>query len=373
MESFEAKHEYLKFALKDGQLVSIDDVPNGNECGCQCPACGKDLCARNNGTKRIHHFAHQSGADCPGAVESSIHLLAKKVLKERFDDKNKSFRIQFSKRLNCCEYKTCPYFDDDICKSELQSIGPYDLKEYYDTCVVEAPDGDFRPDLLLTSSTKKDREPIYIEILYKHKCEESKVRSGKRIIEIKVESETDVLALGSMDIFKEDTECRFESKDRQSPVKFYFFNFQCKTATETPIERPFDVSHFILHKSGLTFCDRNSNCCDAIIKRFPSSKAELNIRFNRSSSVSDSHLGLVYLLDKGHAEKNCKLCTYFRADKNINSCALYIQCQTPHYPKENEAERCPYYEPNKVLIDEAREIINSNNIEIIEINNQKSC
>ena len=76
---------YLTYALNGkGSLVHIDDVPNGNECGCYCPHCNSELCAKNQGTgeKRIHHFAHKSGADCVGAVESALHKMAKDVIKE---------------------------------------------------------------------------------------------------------------------------------------------------------------------------------------------------------------------------------------------------------------------------------------------------
>ena len=75
--------KYLKYALNTkGELVHIDSVPNGNDCGCICPACKKPLQAKNKGTHRTHHFAHQSGVDCPTAYESSLHLLAKKKIQE---------------------------------------------------------------------------------------------------------------------------------------------------------------------------------------------------------------------------------------------------------------------------------------------------
>ena len=76
---------YLTYALnKEGNLVHVDKVPNGNECGCVCPHCKSALCAKNggDGEKMIHHFAHLSGADCVGAVESALHKMAKDVLSE---------------------------------------------------------------------------------------------------------------------------------------------------------------------------------------------------------------------------------------------------------------------------------------------------
>ncbi len=73
------KHSKLIYALKDGNIVSIADVPSGKECGCVCPACGDELIARK-GQKRMHHFAHRSNEDCEYGYESSLHLAAKDIL-----------------------------------------------------------------------------------------------------------------------------------------------------------------------------------------------------------------------------------------------------------------------------------------------------
>lgn len=72
-------HSKLIYALKDGNIVSIDDVSSGKECGCVCPACGDELIARK-GEKRMHHFAHRSNEDCEYGYESSLHLAAKAIL-----------------------------------------------------------------------------------------------------------------------------------------------------------------------------------------------------------------------------------------------------------------------------------------------------
>ena len=73
----------LTFALDESQtLVHVDDVPKGLKCGCFCPHCGAKLYAKNGGTIREHHFAHEHGAECEGAYESSMHRLAKEILQE---------------------------------------------------------------------------------------------------------------------------------------------------------------------------------------------------------------------------------------------------------------------------------------------------
>jgi len=74
---------YLVYAIApNGAMAHIDSVPNGMGCGCICPHCKDKLLAKNGGTLNAHHFAHRDGADCVGAVESALHMLAKEVLSE---------------------------------------------------------------------------------------------------------------------------------------------------------------------------------------------------------------------------------------------------------------------------------------------------
>ena len=54
----------LTYALKDGVLVHISQVPSGLQCGCKCPACGETLIAKK-GDKVIHHFVNNLGANEP--------------------------------------------------------------------------------------------------------------------------------------------------------------------------------------------------------------------------------------------------------------------------------------------------------------------
>lgn len=74
------EQKILTYALNaESNLVYVNDVPNGLECGCFCPKCHEQLVAKNAGKERTHHFAHKSGADCPGCHETMIHLLAKYI------------------------------------------------------------------------------------------------------------------------------------------------------------------------------------------------------------------------------------------------------------------------------------------------------
>ena len=74
---------YLTYAVgENGHLVHVDDVPNGEACGCTCPECESKLIAKNKGQHNQHHFAHVGGNDCVRAVESALHLMAKEILSE---------------------------------------------------------------------------------------------------------------------------------------------------------------------------------------------------------------------------------------------------------------------------------------------------
>lgn len=71
-------------SVATGELVHVDDAPNGKACGCVCPGpeCGQSLIARNNGKKKIHHFAHIGGTYAWSA-EYLLAELALEVIRER--------------------------------------------------------------------------------------------------------------------------------------------------------------------------------------------------------------------------------------------------------------------------------------------------
>ena len=63
-----------------GELVFVDDVPNGYECNCFCLNCHGKLNAKNNGEIKAHHFAHASGSDCKKGHENTLPLFVQRIL-----------------------------------------------------------------------------------------------------------------------------------------------------------------------------------------------------------------------------------------------------------------------------------------------------
>ena len=72
------------YSTIEKKLVHVDSVPNGYDCGCICVSCKKLLSARQGGNNE-HSFAHRSNMDeqdCHYFPESTIHSLAKQIIKE---------------------------------------------------------------------------------------------------------------------------------------------------------------------------------------------------------------------------------------------------------------------------------------------------
>jgi hypothetical protein len=72
----------LTLGLNSGVVVHVSEVASGIACHCFCPSCDEPLVAKK-GQLMQHHFAHQSGTECPGAQESAIHLAAKQAIARR--------------------------------------------------------------------------------------------------------------------------------------------------------------------------------------------------------------------------------------------------------------------------------------------------
>lgn len=64
----------------DRRLMHVAEVPAGLACWCRCPRCGSPLVARK-GALVAPHFAHAGGRACKGAWETTLHRLAKEVVR----------------------------------------------------------------------------------------------------------------------------------------------------------------------------------------------------------------------------------------------------------------------------------------------------
>ena len=176
---------------ENDSIIDIDNVSSEyrKEHDFHCISCGALMTARL-GNEKAHHFAHKGGESC--GSETYLHKLAKLMLKRKFDN-SQSFVIEYTLRIKCSRNQLCPFYRKERCHDII--MGKYDLKEYYDTCMEEQQVGNYRADLLLTKSTRKDRAPVSIEFYVTHRCAEAKRSSALKIIEIHIRSDNDIRRL----------------------------------------------------------------------------------------------------------------------------------------------------------------------------------
>ena len=260
MKKMQQKREMLTYAIaKDGHLVYIDKVKTGQKCACTCPACGEALIAKNNGSKRIHHFAHKSGVECEFAHESMLHLLAKERIQKAFLSSN-SFLIDYVHKSYCTNYNQCKYTKCGDCYTKGRKS--FNLKMFYDSCEQEEKyDGiKRRSDLKLFSSTNSNRKPVYIEFCVTHASEQEKLHCGSKIIECIIESEEDIDEIVKNG-FVEDVQIKEDRFTQPKPSKAQFYGFKDNDCANTQITSEIAVNRCSLFKSGKMYCDLDYCYC----------------------------------------------------------------------------------------------------------------
>ena len=145
-------HLKQKHGLKNGKLVSIDEVESGLACGCICPCCESELVGKK-GKVKAHHFAHKSEA-CAGALETALHLLAKEIIDQE-------------------KFMIFPPLDHPK-KSDV--VWRPAKKNHFTKVEVERNLGDIKPDLIAYCND----EQIYIEIAVTHFIDEEKLEKIKK-------------------------------------------------------------------------------------------------------------------------------------------------------------------------------------------------
>ena len=195
-----------------GEIIDIKDVQKGEKTTFYCIECGDEMSAVL-GDKREHHFRHKN-SKC--SYESYLHKLGKERLKKLFDESEKfeihcnvSYKCNVDCELNCRE---------KISHSVKIIPQIFDLKFFYDKCETEKEYKGYVADLLLSSSKFPNLAPLFLEIAYKHDCEQEKLDSGIKIIEFKINDDSDLdFTLPLKEEFNKPI------KDRK--IRFYNFNY----------------------------------------------------------------------------------------------------------------------------------------------------
>lgn len=317
---------------ESGTLVSINDLTKETSKlhTFRCVGCGNPLLPRAIGsTARRAHFYHREIVACSG--ETYVHKLAKKLLKERFDT-SEEFLVSYSVTMEC-NNKDCR-LRNIHCHKEYEKT-TIDLKKYYNTCTEEVGIGGFIADLLLTNSKRPDIDPVLLEVCVTHACEDEKLASGMKIIELKVKKEQDVIEMVGREVFDELNCTSKKEKDVQ------FFSF--KREVEGPLSS--DVIRYIFNP---LLCENGYvttiDCKKADYKLLLDSVCELNM-VNTENYTKPERWHALEWMSKNKNLRRCNLCKFYYATMYEDSaiCRLSKKYGKPMYPKMTDAESCRSY------------------------------
>lgn len=138
--------------LPSGLTIHISKVVRGLACGCVCPACDQQLCAKK-GPKTAHHFAHYgNGKGCGLGAETNAHIWAKEVLE-------RELRIWLPAR----------YVEID---GKRQMSGKA-VQFRFVSATLEKRLGNIVPDVILTA---EDGREFVVEVRVTHACDDTKIQ-----------------------------------------------------------------------------------------------------------------------------------------------------------------------------------------------------
>ena len=322
-----------KYAFDENdQLVCI------NECNknfnvlhsYKCPNCGAIMIAKIGNGGKTPHFAHKDTIECN--KETYLHKLAKIVLLRRWKDTSKDFTIKYKQESLCQNKDTCPLYEHELCKTE--AVLSYNLKNAYDECYEEKKIDSFIADLLITSK-KHPEKPIMVEIWVSHESSEKKKESNHRIIEIKIDSISDIISLEKGNLTESDKIT-------------YRGTFERKSKRRTFVTRH-DIKHFkLFSKSGKVHSELCT--CQHIPHKSSNTLFECLIStygYDMGVPINIKKICLSKAKECGVVEKLCHNCNHYIYIYNDyyskNICVLYKKHNLPREPEPIYAVICPHY------------------------------
>lgn len=320
-----------KYAFDENdQLVCI------NECNknfnvlhsYKCPNCGAIMIAKIGNGGKTPHFAHKDTIECN--KETYLHKLAKIVLLRRWKDTSKDFTIKYKQESLCQNKDTCPLYEHELCKTE--AVLSYNLKNAYDECYEEKKIDSFIADLLITSK-KHPEKPIMVEIWVSHESSEKKKESKHRIIEIKIDSISDIISLEKGNLTESDKIT-------------YRGTFERKSKRRTFVTRH-DIKHFkLFSKSGKVHSELCT--CQHIPYKSSNTLFECLIStygYDMGVPINIKKICLSKAKECGVVEKLCHNCNHYIYNDyySKNICVLYKKHNLPREPEPIYAVICPHY------------------------------
>lgn len=217
------KDKYYRHAVdRSGNRIHISAVNNANRHdGYRCLCCNGEL-TPVLGKKNAHHFRHKNNV-C--SYESYIHKLWKDYFVAQWSLLNHLY-VSYNVIHSCNGVDTCQLNTGNRhihCHNDYATV-TIDLKEKYDSCIIEGCYDKYRADILLCHSKRPEIVPTFIEICYKHPCNEDKRNSGIPIVEIVVNDDNLHLPQPLSNSNRDGFPRRIIEQMKNPWVKLYGFN-----------------------------------------------------------------------------------------------------------------------------------------------------
>lgn len=339
MKNSSNKEQY--YALDSSGNIVYIQAANPDKEAFFCLHCYQQMVAKQ-GKVRQWHFAHKVlSPNC--SYESYLHSLAKFLILQKLRSEQ-SFRIEITAPFSCANKETCLWYEDS-CKEPCKWTGykNFDLKKFYNTFEVESAYDNFRADILLSNSIKKFA-PVFIEIYVSHPCEQQKIDSGNKIIELKINSEDDIKSIVDSSIITEDG----------NRIRFYNFNPPEEASGPPPHLKP--LLKFSVYESLKMYCSYTDCLNFTQHNRKAIFELTLDTSFNFSSKTSLYDYGALVLYEHDNTFQVCNLCRYHRTrdmlcddlwDTELDwrpiFCCLYKKLGINKYRDPSDARTCSAY------------------------------
>ena len=240
-----SKDHKIPFGLKDGHSISAEEADRGGGCNCICSLCDEKL-INCKGEIVLPYFRHESGSDCVGGYESSLHLEAKEILSK------------IGKIMLPAVYASIGMERIKIYRQQL-------LEFNSDSVFYEKKLKGIRPDLII----EKNGTKLLIEIYVTHKVDENKKKKVMDMDVSMIEINLSKMKRGMpIDMIRAMLLNELTEKSPKKDIynnKQWVYNSKANKITEevrqyvtektiTQIRNPYHHSHYFV------YCDIVNNC-----------------------------------------------------------------------------------------------------------------
>lgn len=298
------KNEYAY--TSENKIIHISEIQQGNKSQYTCINCGSILIPKK-GKIRSHHFSHKHETNC--SYESYLHKLGKLKFYDQYKkclSEKKPFRVEYKIDKTC---NACLESFNISCKlnSEIKS---YDLTKTFDEVFIEKAYNGFVADILLKSN--KTNEILFIEFAVTHKCDEKKIQSGYRIIEVNLVNDSDLNFINKNHISISDLHHKFYNFKTNHLTEKFIHSVNCKEL--------FDI--YLIHKNNKTvkITEQMRNIINEI-----NNKNVIYYKINETENRKyDFEKFVINYSFMNREYKNCFACRFFDENTSYYSSTKYF-------------------------------------------------